>query len=137
MSKLELLEEEITEEVATKNAETVREYLKSVESLDGNFSQVGFWKLKQKLCPVAPDPPMAKKDKYGNLITAPEALKKLYLDTYMDRLKHREMKTELMDVYLLKTELWMSRLANIRKIKTPPWDLDKLDDVLKSHLTRK
>ena len=40
------------------------------------------------------------------------------------------MKPELMDVYFLKMELWMSRLNNIRKIKTAPWDNDKLDAVL-------
>ena len=42
------------------------------------------------------------------------------------------MKPELMDVYFLKTELWMSRLDNMRKIKTPLWDHEKLDVVLGS-----
>ena len=109
-----------------------KEYVESVETLDGNFSQLGFWKLKQKIWPSASDPPMAKHDRAGNIVTAPQVLKKLYLETYVDRLKHREMKPELMDVYFLKKELWMSRLNNIQMIKTPPWNHDKLDAVLGS-----
>ena len=35
-----------------------------------------------------------------------------------------------MDVYFLKTELWMSRLGYMEKIKTKPWDYEKLDAVL-------
>ena len=101
-----------------------------METLEGNFSQVGFWKMKQKLWPSSCDPPMTKHDEEGNLVTAPGALKKLYLETYRDRLSHREMKPELLDVYFLKMELWMSRLNNIRKIKTAPWDNEKLDAVL-------
>ena len=42
------------------------------------------------------------------------------------------MKPELMDIYFLKNELWISRLTYMRKIKTPPWDLEKLDAVLAS-----
>ena len=105
--------------------------MESVETLDGNFSNVGFWKMKQKLWPSSCDPPMAKHDREGNLVTAPGALKNLYLETYRDRLKHRDMNPDLMDVYFLKMELWMSRLSNIKKIKTLPWDYEKLDTVLK------
>ena len=75
---------------------------------------------------------MAKNDKDGNIITAPNGLKKLYLDTYMHRLRPREMKPELMDIYFLKTELWLSRLSNIKKIKTAPWKTKSLDKVLES-----
>ena len=131
-SKIEEVEKAIAEETAETNVEKVKEYIKSVETLEGSFCQVGFWKLKQKIWPSSCDPPMAKQDNDGNLITAPGAPKKLYLKTYVNRLKHRPMKPELMDVYFLKTELWMSRLDNMRKIKTPPWDHEKLDIVLGS-----
>ena len=68
-----------------------------------NFSQNGMWKLRNKLHPSKQvDPPMAKKDAKGNVITAPHLLKKLYLDTYKDRLRHRDMKKEFEHVYYLK-----------------------------------
>ena len=69
---------------------------------DGNFSQIGMWKLKNQLIPKEMDPPMAKLDSYGNLITAPGALKNLYLETYVERLKHREIKPDMMFNYLQK-----------------------------------
>ena len=50
------------------------------------------WKLKSKLLPRPSDPPMAKKDAGGNLITAPLPLKKLYVETYRKRLEARPMK---------------------------------------------
>ena len=42
------------------------------------------------------------------------------------------MKPELMDVYFLKTELWESRHAYLKNIKTPPWNMNELEAVLKS-----
>ena len=129
-SNLEKIEKDLAEETATQNAETIKEHLQTVESLDGNFSQIGFWKLKQKIWPSSCDPPMAKQDNEGNIITAPQTLKNLYLETYIERLKHREMKPELMDVFFLKSELWLSRLQNLKQKKTPEWTKDKLDKVL-------
>ena len=118
--------------LAAKNALTVKEHLNTLETLDGHFCHQGLWKLKQKLCPTNKDPPMAKCDELGNLITAPETLKKLYLNTYMKRLRQREMKIEYLDIYLLKTELWTSRLETLKKSKTPSWKMSNLEDVLKS-----
>ena len=54
-----------------------------METLDGNFSQLGLWKLKQKRCPQRTDPPMAKLDMTGNLVTTTEGLKNLYLIHYI------------------------------------------------------
>ena len=61
-SKLEAIEDELVKETATKNAETVKEMLGNVETLEGKFSHTGFWKIKQKLSPIISDPPMAKHD---------------------------------------------------------------------------
>ena len=105
-AKLEEVEDSLAEESSKKNASIVKEQLENLENLEGNFSHLGLWKLKQKLCPISVDPPMAKNDEIGNLITAPEAIKNLYVRTYQDRLRNRQMKPELMDVYFLKTELW-------------------------------
>ena len=130
-SKISDIEEAITNELASTNAETVKEYIGSMETLEGNFSQLGLWKLKQKLCPLKSDPPMAKYDNVGNLVTTPEALKNLYLETYEKRLKHREMEEKYMDIYFLKSELWQNRLENLRKIKSKPWNMKQLENVLK------
>ena len=71
------------------------------------------------------DPPMAKRDEKGNIVTAPETLKLLYLETYKKRLRQRTMKEEYLDIYFLKSELWEWRLREMRTIKTPPWNMSK------------
>ena len=129
--QLDEIESYLTEKCAARNAATVKEYINSVQ-LDGNFSQLKLWKLKQKLCPKMCDPPMAKKDENGTLITAPNILKALYIRTYQNRLKNREMKEELMDVYFLKEELWRSRLVELRRLRTAPWNKIQLRKAMKS-----
>ena len=126
------LEKEIFNEHAKMNTEFVKEQIKTIELIDGKFSQQGFWKIKQKLCPRASDPPMAKRDIYGNIITAPQALKNLYLETYKKRLRQRSMKADYMDIFYLKSKLWQSRYQYLKHIKTPNWNMNNLDNVLKS-----
>ena len=130
MEKIEKLEEEISEMCTEKNANIVREH--AIETLEGKLSQPGLWKLKQRLCPPAKDPHMAKIDEKGNIITAPETLKKLYLDTYVYRLRQREMKNEYLDIYFLKKELWSSRKINLLDKKSTPWKSSDLEEVLKT-----
>ena len=42
------------------------------------------------------------------------------------------MKSELMDIYFLKMDLWKMRLANMKEMKSLPWKHDELSLVLKS-----
>ena len=89
------------------------------------------WKLKHVLCPNQTDPPMAKRDKHGTLLTAPNLVKKLYLETYRERLKNIKMKTELEDLFCLKSELWDWRLDELEGRKTKMWTVEDLEKVLK------
>ena len=74
---LESIEKELIEISAANNAKFVKESLDTIQTSQGTFDQLGFWKLKQKLIPMAQDPPMAKHDKNGNIITSPAALKNI------------------------------------------------------------
>ena len=47
---------------------------------------------KQKFLPRPLDPPMAKIDESGLLITSPNLIKELYLKTYKHRLRSRQIK---------------------------------------------
>ena len=80
---------------------------------------------------------MAKRDSKGNLITSPLLLKKLYMDTYKERLRSREMKPELADIYCLKSELWDLKLKELEETKTSKWTIEDLDRVLKDLKTNK
>ena len=129
--KLNEIENFLNENCSARNAETVKAFIQSAENEDGNFSQLKLWKLKQKLCPKPHDPPMAKKDDKGNLITCPELLKNLYLKTYQDRLRNKEMKIELSDIFFLKEELWSSRLIELRNQTTSPWTKKEAEESFK------
>ena len=65
------IEEKISEISASRNASIVRDFVTNLDTSTGSFSQLGMWKLKKLLCPAQADPPMAKKDSQGTLITAP------------------------------------------------------------------
>ena len=112
---------------ASKNYDKVKDHIEHLETQEGNFSQLGMWKLKKKLCPESLDPPMAKVDKDGNLVTSHNSLKRLYLDTYVNRLKHRKMKPEMNDIFCLKMELWSSRMTQLRNVTSLPWEMKHLD----------
>ena len=115
-----------------RNVETVKTQFATLDSFSGNFSQHGMWKVKRKIFPIVSQPPMAKKDKFGNLITSAEPLKQLYLQTYIHRLRNRPMKDDMVELKKLKTDLWEGRLELSKKRKSKPWTLKQLDCVLKS-----
>ena len=129
--KLKETETYLCKNFASKSAEMIKDQLNEVQ-IEGKFAHVGFWKIKQKFCPKVPDPPMAKKDENGILITSPNLLKELYLRTYKHRLRQRQMKPEMLDIYFLKSELWECRLNELKSVKSEAWTQDDLEKVLKS-----
>ena len=130
--KLEQTEILLSENFALKSAEIIKEQVNEMRLDEGKFSNNGFWKIKQKFSPTALDPPMAKKDENGLLVTSPNLLKDLYLRTYKHRLRQRTMQPDLMDIFYLKEELWQSRMEELLQVKSPPWKMNELDKVLKS-----
>ena len=133
---LDLIEKKLAENISREKSNSVRDHLNSLK-INGTFSQLRLWKVRQKVCPRPADPPMAKKDTNGNLVTAPKQLKKLYSDTYKHRLRNRVMKEDLIDIYFLKKDLWASRLIELEKNKTDGWNLQELRLSLKSLKTNK
>ena len=117
--------------MAERNAKLVTEQISQLSSMDGNFYSAGLWKVKNKVLPRPQDPPMAKRDVAGNLITAPLPLKKLYMETYQKRLEHRPIKFEHKDLFELKTLLWGLRYEEVRTVKSSPWTMDDLMKTVK------
>ena len=130
--KLDLLDLEIYEILAEKNAKIVQEQVGCLDSLDGSFNQIGMWKIKKKLCPRPKDPPTAKKDVFGNLITAPSALKNLYLQTYKNRLENRPIVEKYKGIRDLKNELWELRFEYLKEKPTASWTLEDLERATKT-----
>ena len=125
------IENELSHRMYVKNTEQIKEFSDSVTK-NGIFSQSALWKVKKKLCPTSCNPPMAKRDEVGNLITSENNLKILYLDTYIHRLRHRKMCDDYVDIMMMKDSLWTMRLQNLQKRKSLPWSMSDLENVLSS-----
>ena len=93
------------------------EILDTLKKLGGNNKQLTgsgrkkLWELLKKKYPkCSPSIPVGKKDRFGNLISNHEGLKKLYLQTYVDRLRNRPIKEEFEELKILKEELFELRI---------------------------
>ena len=87
--------------------------------------------MKNKIIPKNTEPPIAKKSKNGILITSPDLLKKLCLDTFVERLTPNQIKPEFEHFEHLKNILFEERLEFARKMISDPWEQEKLDNLLK------
>ena len=94
--------------------------------------KVNMWRLKKEVAPQICDPPMAKKDEHGNIVTDPEKLMDLYVATYEKRLKNKEIKQDLDDIKYLKEELLKRRMKIAKRKKSKAWTMKQLNKVLKS-----
>ena len=127
-----MLETIICQLTSEKSATIVKEQVGHLDSISGNFCQSGMWKVKRKIYPTVTEPPTAKLDTAGNLITAAEPLKNLYLRTYVHRLRQRQIKDDMLELQQLKTDLWEGRFQLSKSRKSEPWTLKDLEVVLKS-----
>ena len=108
----------------------MQEHINTITDNEGRVSATGAWKLRRKISQRPPEQLTAKKDKEGNLITNPKLIKDIYLDAYVDRLKHREIIPELQNLKNIREQLFQQRLAQAKLKKSPPWTMDQLETVL-------
>ena len=98
----------------------------------------GIWKIKRKIFPkIKPSLPVAKKNIKNQLITNPEELKKLYLETFKYRLRHRPAQPGFESLLDDQEELFKLRLEMSKEIKTEDWKMKDLEDALKELKTGK
>ena len=129
--KLQECESGICEEVAERNASKIKSNVEELGKDDGNACQSKFWKLKKKLTNEVSEPPVAKKDDKGNIITAPSSLKNLYTEVYTKRLSKRTCLEKYESLIDLKERLWEIRLDLVSERKTTDWNAKQLDNAIK------
>ena len=94
---------------------------------------IGMWDLQRKIFPKnPPNLPTAKIDVEGKIVTSHRDLQKLYLDTFVHRLRHRPIKEDYAEVFVLKEQLCKLRLEFTNMNKSPPWTKLQLLKVLSS-----
>ena len=128
----------IADMIFEKNRALIIGQISGMSDPSGNLSQLNMWKVKQKVCPKFDiDPPVAKVDSQGNLISNHEELKTLYVDTYKHRLRHRNMNANFHYLKELKENLFEERIKLSKMRKSPCWREDDLIKVLKSLKSKK
>ena len=91
------------------------------------------WKLTKKLFPKnAKALPISKKNMEGRLVSSPEELRELYIETYLHRLRHRPAKPEFEELKTLKEHLCAKRLEFVKMKPFQPWVEKDLKKVLQS-----
>ena len=107
--------------------------LKADLSLFGENQNVNsvLWKMKSKVAPKRQKAQVtAKFDLSGNIVTAPERLKSVYLKHFVQRLRHRPMRPEYEELKYLKELLCYQRLDLVKAKEFEPWTSGQLDFVL-------
>ena len=130
--KYEEVVEKISNICALKNNELVDGYLgRTYDTLEG-YNQIKTWAMKNRLAPKNTiDPPSAKRDSKGNLVTNRAELESLYLDTYIDRLTPNPIEEEFEEIFELKNMLFEMRIEESKLQITPDWTMKDLEEVLK------
>ena len=98
--------------------------------MEGKFSNNQMWRLKRKIMPRPREPPTAKKNEEGNVVTHPVKLRNLYLNTYKHRLRQRQILPHLKHLRKLRVELFQLRMEKARNKKTKDWSELELGKVL-------
>ena len=128
----EELEKEIAETIDDINLEVVKKTLGVLDGKTGTVKHRGLWKLKKEVNPkVKPTLPVGKKNIQGQIVTNPEEIKDLYLQTFVHRLRDRPVKSGYEEIIKLKDELFKLKIKAAKQNKTDPWKLEELESVLK------
>ena len=127
------LSQQISELCSDKNKQIVEDYIGDYDSGLEGFNQIKTWSLKKRLAPKnIIDPPAAKKNSAGELVTDRKQLENLYLETYKTRLAPNPISADLLELKNLKDYLFSLRKRLAENNTSEDWTLADLERVLKS-----
>ena len=93
----------------------MKENFQNLSNLDGSCSSNGMWKIKRKTFPKKQKSfPVVKKNPSGRIVSSQKELKALYLETFRNRLRHRKMKHDFLEIQSLKENLCHKQLQLVR-----------------------
>ena len=124
--------DKVINEIAAIDQDKYNEVIKKLDTLDETkVNTQAFWKIKKKMCPKQKEPPVAMKDKHGNLITSEKAIQERVLEVFSERLKPNKMKENIKHMEETTNKLCESRLKATKLNKSEKWTIDDLEEVLK------
>ena len=126
---------EITKKVSKENRDKIYSNFKVLDQSEGDSFSHGIWKIKNKnFTKVAASIPAAKMNVNGKMISDPNGIKKLYLDTFTQRLRQRPPKEDNIELFELQQRLIEKRLLLSIDDRSPPWTEQNIIDALLSFL---
>ena len=129
--KYKKVTQEITKRMEKENCNKVFENFNSMSDTTGSFNTLGIWGVKKKIFPSKQKSKIiAKKNEKGKLVTNPIELKKIYLNTFISRLRHRKIKHGFEELEFLKEYLCSSRLKICSMTRSSALTREKISKVL-------
>ena len=124
---------ELTKMVSKENRDKIFETFKALDQSERENFASNIWEIKKKEFPkVSTSVPSAKTDVNGRIVTDPNGIKKLYLETFTHRLRQRPIKEDFSDLFKLQQDLCRKRLINTLKEKSQEWSEKEVVETLKS-----
>ena len=109
--KISELEEKLGQENIQMNSRNMKSQLLSGSKFVSTQNTSGSWALVRKTRPkYLPSVPVGKRNSEGKMITDQEGLKKLYLETFLWRLRDRPIRPDLAEIQEIKSELFQTIL---------------------------
>ena len=127
-SEIEAFDKIISKKSAEKNAKLVKEHFLSLTE-NNKFSTTKMWKLKKKLNLNPAEPPIAKFDKNGQLITTRQGFLSLYEDEYKERLSQMPPHQGYAKLHELKRHLFELRMKFSLREKSQDWSPESIKKV--------
>ena len=90
------------------------------------------WSIYRKIRPRhKPVVPVGKKDKKGHIVSNHVELKKLYLNTFVWRLRERPSHPKMIELHIAKENMFQTILKLCKMTPSNPWQMYDLENVLK------
>ena len=126
--------DKVVEELAEHEQEKYEEVLEELKKTnhEDKLDTQQFWKIRKKVSPTNKDPPSVMMDSHGNILTSNKAISDRALEVYVDRLKGNKMKPHLIQMEEEVNQLCEKRLEETKLNKTKPWNMNDLDEAIKS-----
>ena len=133
--RISQIEEEIAHEIGENFVKEIEDTLNKIGGDKQNLNGAGrraIWDILKKKFPKSKvSVPVGKKDHFGNIVSNHEGLKKLYLNTYKQRLRSRPIKDDFKVLKEHQDELFELKLKIAQSNKSKPWSMNQLEVVLK------
>ena len=133
ITAIEAIDCQIGDAIGEKFHKDIIDTIKSIggdeKSMDGSGRQ-NLWKLlRKKSIKSQAQVPIGKFDKNGRIVTNHDGLKRLYLNTYIERLRNRPIIPGFEELKDLKMLLFSLRLSFCSDRKSRDWTIDDLEKV--------